>query len=251
MTARVLCLPGPNRTGIDGEERMATRFDRDLHGVTATAARTLAKYLLEKGIDGAGPLSSAEELAADWLDKSIESSNDERVEALIARETTKNFTTGFLTGLGGALTLPVAVPSALIASWLLQARLAGAIARIYGHDLRSSRTRTTILLSLAGDVARDAMEGLGLRIGTRLTQRAVDQIPGRALVEINKRIGLRLVAKAGERSVSNFSRFVPLVGGVVGGAMDALVCRTVGKTAQTLFRRPDGVVIEGEVEPGP
>ncbi|HWJ04388.1 MAG TPA: hypothetical protein VNS57_01205, partial [Steroidobacteraceae bacterium] len=109
------------------------------------------------------------------------------------------------------------------------------------------RTRTTILLSLAGDVARDAMDGLGIVYGNRLTRRAVEQIPGRALVEVNKRIGLRLLTRVGERSVSNFSRLVPILGGVVGGTMDALVCRTVGRTAQQLLRRPDGTVIEGEV----
>ena len=30
----------------------------------------------------------------------------------------------------------------------------------------------------------------------------------------------------------------PIVGGVVGGAFDAIVCRAVGRTAKTLFRRP-------------
>jgi uncharacterized protein (DUF697 family) len=217
-------------------------------GATEASARRLAQYLLDQGIAGVGPLAGAEALAIEFLADPDYESNDARVDGLILRETAKNFTTGFLTGLGGFITLPVAVPSALGASWVLQARMAGAIARIYGHDVASSRTRTTILLSLAGDVAKDAMDGLGLRYrGNKLTQRAIEQIPGRALVELNKRIGLRLLTRVGQRSVSNFSRLVPILGGVVGGAMDALVCRTVGRTAQQLLRRPDGEVIEGEI----
>jgi uncharacterized protein (DUF697 family) len=209
------------------------------------SAGQLASYLLDKGLNGLGPLSSAESLASEYLGDERYADDDARVAALTRWETTKNFTTGFLAGLGGFVTLPVAVPSALAASWVLQARMSGAIARIYGHDLASERVRTKVLLSLAGDVARDAMRDLGLKPGRKLTQRAVDQIPGRALVEINKRIGARLLASAGQRVVLRFPRAIPLFGGVVGGSLDAMVCRMVGRTAGTLFRPPSGAVIDG------
>lgn len=226
------------------------RVETSEQGATAAAARKLATWLLAKGIAGAGPLAGARELASEYLSDARYASNDERVDALIERETIKNFATGFVTGVGGAFTLPVSIPSALAASWVIQARMAGAIAHLYGHDLAAARTQTSVLMSLAGDVAKDAMQGLGIPYGPKLTQRAVEQIPGRALVEINKRIGLRLLARAGERSVAGFSRFVPVVGGVVGGTLDAVVCRMVGRTAKSLHRRPDGAVVEGEVVRG-
>jgi hypothetical protein len=40
---------------------------------------------------------------------------------------------------------------------------------------------------------------------------------------------------------------VPLFGGVVGGGLDAIVCRKVGNTAKKLFRPPAGTVVTGEV----
>jgi uncharacterized protein (DUF697 family) len=209
------------------------------------SASQLASYLLDKGLTGLGPLSSAASLANEYLGDAGYRDDDARVTALTRWETAKNFSTGFLTGLGGFITLPVAVPSALAASWVLQARMAGAIACIYGHDLASERVRTKVLLSLAGDVARDAMRDLGLKPGSKLTQRAVDQIPGRALVEINKRIGARLLASAGQRVILKFPRAIPLFGGVVGGSLDAMVCRMVARTAGTLFRPPSGAVIDG------
>jgi uncharacterized protein (DUF697 family) len=211
----------------------------------------LATYLLEKGIEGIGPMSSAESLASGYLDEESYATDDARVSALIKWEMSKNFTTGFVTGLGGFVTLPLAVPTALAASWVLQARMAGAIACIYGHDLDEARVRTKVLLALAGDVAREAMKDLGLKSGDRLTQRAVDQIPGRALVEVNKRIGTGLVAKAGQRIALRFPRAVPVFGGVVGGSLDAVVCRKVGHTAKLLFRPPAGGVIEGGVRLAP
>jgi uncharacterized protein (DUF697 family) len=211
----------------------------------------LATYLLEKGLEGLGPMSGAASLAAEYLSDESYTSDDARISALIKWEMSKNFTTGFVTGLGGFVTLPLAVPTALAASWVLQARMSGAIACIYGHDLDDSRVRTKVLLALAGDVAREAMKDLGLKSGDRLTQRAVDQIPGRALVEVNKRIGARLAAKAGQRIALRFPRAVPVFGGVVGGSLDAVVCRKVGHTAKTLFRPPAGGVIEGGVRLAP
>lgn len=210
-------------------------------------AGQLATYLLEQGIRGLGPLASAATLATRYLDDPSYPTADARVTALINWETGKNFATGFLTGLGGFLTLPVAMPAALAASWVVQSRMAAAIGRIYGHAPEDPRVRTKILLSLAGDVARDAMKELGIKVGDRLTQRAVDQIPGRLLVEVNKRIGSRVAAQVGQRVLLKFPRAVPVLGGVVGGALDAVVCRKVGATARTLFRPPAGAVVEGEV----
>lgn len=214
---------------------------------TEASANQLVRYLLDKGLGGVGPLSSAENLAQEYLIDQGYVDLDERVDSLINWETAKNFTTGFLTGLGGVITLPVAIPSALGASWLIQARMVGAIARIYGHPLTSDRARTLVLLALAGDVAKDAMKDMGIKFGTKLTQRAINQIPGRALVEINKRIGFRLLTKAGQTGVVNFSKIVPIVGGVVGGTFDVVVCRKVGRTAKQLFRRSAGTVVEGDI----
>jgi uncharacterized protein (DUF697 family) len=210
-------------------------------------AGRFSTVLLEHGIRGFGPLASADALATEYLGQAKFRDDDARVAALVSRETAKNFTTGFLTGLGGFLTLPVAVPAALAASWVVQARMVAAIARIYGHALDDERVRTRILLALAGDLAREAMRDLGLKVGDRLTQRAVEQIPGRLLVEVNKRIGAKLAAQVGQRVLLKVPRAVPVLGGVVGGALDAVVCRKVGATAIALFRPPAGEVLPGQV----
>jgi len=202
---------------------------------TAESANTLVTYLLEKGLGGFPPLSSAANLADEYLIDQDYKDNDQRVASLIKWEMRKNFTTGFITGLGGFVSLPVGVPSALAASWLIQARMTGAIARIYGHDIDDPRVRTLILLSLAGDVAKEAMADLGLNLGNKLPQAATKQVPGRALVEINKRIGMQLLARTGQRGLAQFPKAVPVLGGVVGGAFDAVVCRMVGRTAKKLF----------------
>lgn len=198
-------------------------------------ALQVAEWVIGQAVVGVRPLSSAKELAAEYLADPSYRDNHERVGSLINWETSKNFTSGFLTGVGGAITLPAAVPTALAASWVLQARMAGAVAAIYGHDLRSDRVRTLVLLSIVGDSAKEALKGAGIQIGTRLSERVLQQIPGRMLVEINRAVGFRLLTKAGEAGLVNLAKLIPLVGGLVGGTFDAVSCQVVGRSAKQAF----------------
>ncbi|MFN5980296.1 MAG: hypothetical protein ACK45W_13510, partial [Pseudanabaena sp.] len=59
-------------------------------------------------------------------------------------------------------------------------------------------------------------------IGTKVCQNLIKRIPGRVLIEINKKIGFRLITKAGEKGVVNVMKMLPLVGGVVGGTFDGI-----------------------------
>ena len=199
-------------------------------------ALQLVNWIVDSAIDGVPPLSSASNLAQEYLIDRSYTDNDDRVASLINWETSKNFTTGFVTGLGGLLTLPVAVPAALGASWIIQARMAGAIAIIDGHDLKEDRVRTLVLLSIVGDSVKEVLKQAGVKIGNKLTEKVVMQIPGKVLIEINKKIGFRLLTKAGEKGVINLIKAVPLVGGLVTGGFDAAACRTVGKVAHNLFK---------------
>ena len=203
--------------------------------VDESKAIKFVNWITEQAIEGVPPLSSAKDLAEEYLIDKSYSSIPERIDALINWETAKNFTSGFITGLGGILTLPVTVPAALGAAWLIQARMAGAIASICGHDLKEDRVRTLVLLSLVGDAGKEVVKRAGITIANKLTEKAFERIPGKVLIEINKRVGFRLLTKAGEKGVLNFVKIVPVAGGIVGGCFDAAACRTVGYAAKSAF----------------
>lgn len=198
-------------------------------------ALKLVKWIADKGINGVPPLSSAKNLALEYKIDAGYENDDERVDSLINWETSKNFTSGFLTGLGGVITLPIAVPSALGASWIIQARMAGAIAEIYGHSIDEDRVRTLVLLSLLGDSGKEVLKQAGIKVGKKLTEKTINGISGKTLIEINKQVGFRLITKAGEKGVVNLTKFVPVVGGLVGGSIDALSCRAVGRISKNIF----------------
>lgn len=200
-------------------------------------ALQLINWLTEKAIEGVPPLSSAEDLAQEYLIDQSYPDDEERIESLINWETTKNFTTGFITGLGGILILPVALSAGFGASWIIQARMSAAIARIAGYDLQSDRVRTFVVACLVGDALKDIAKGAGIQIGKGLTKALINKIPGKVLIEINKKVGFRLITKAGQKGAVNLMKGVPFVGGVVGGIFDAGACRIVGKNAKRLFYR--------------
>src|SRR5690348_16655371 len=124
---------------------------------TQTHALKLVTWISDKAIDGVFPLSSAAALAEEYLIDNSYSDNEDRIDSLINWETTKNFTSGFVSGLGGLLVLPFSLPAGFGASWIIQARMAAAIAKINGHNLDSDRVRTFVMAALVGDSIKDVL----------------------------------------------------------------------------------------------
>lgn len=201
-------------------------------------ALKLANWITERSISGVSPLSSATELADRYLIDQSFASNDKRVDALIRWETSKNFTAGFVTGLGGVLTLPISVPGAVAASWLIQARMTAAIASIYGHDPRSDRVRTLVLLALVGDAsASKVLKSAGVALGRHAVATAIERVGGRTLTQINREIGSKLITQTGAKGARSISKLVPIAGGVISGSFDAVSCQLVGRSAKRIFKQ--------------
>ena len=196
--------------------------------------RTLDQ-VLDHALNGIGPLPSAADLAGEYRRRTYKSDAG-RVRALIRWATAKNAATGFVTGLGGLLALPVAVPSSLAASLAIQASMVAAIAEVYGHDSKDDRVRTTILLCMLGNGLQDVTKHAAVVTGQKIAIESLKALPGKVLIEINKKLGFRLLTKFGQKGVVNLAKLVPVVGGVVGGAFDGTTCYTVGRLADRVFR---------------
>lgn len=65
-----------------------------------------------------------------------------------------------------------------------------------------------------------------------ISEKILQQVPGKVLIEINKKVGFRLITKAGEKGAINLVKFIPLVGGVVGATIDSRFIKASGKIAQ-------------------
>jgi hypothetical protein len=226
----------PNARPDQPTDAARTESQAGAERVSPFAADALVQRLLHYGLGGHKSLDSSKVLAEKFRANTRFADDDARVRSLIRTHTMMNFGTGFVTGLGGLFTLPIAIPAAMTASWVIHTRLSGTIAALHGHDVDEEHVQTFVLMTLLGDTGKNVLRRAGITAANRLALRGVEAIPGRVLTEINKRVGMRLIAKAGERGAVNLTKVVPIAGGVVGGGIDALYCNAVGRRAQAVFR---------------
>jgi hypothetical protein len=103
-------------------------------------ALTTFHYLLCCAITGAAGLQGAAQLAAPLVDLPVEE-HKRVVDQLIYRQAALTFSSGFLTGLGGIFTMPLAVPTALAAAYIVRFRLC--LVRAVLRSLSLSRAHFT------------------------------------------------------------------------------------------------------------
>ena len=188
----------------------------------------------DKALQGVLPgEKSIEELAEDYLYKS--SSKKKAIDDLIGYQTLLCGTNGFITGLGGLLVLPVAIPTNILSTIYIQLRMIAAIAHINGYDIYSDQVRTIAYACLTGSSAANILKNVGIKISEKMAVNALKRVPGAILIKINQQVGFRLVTKFGQKGLVNVIKMMPLVGGVVGGVFDTGMTLTIGNIAKKVF----------------
>jgi hypothetical protein len=211
----------------------------------------LIDQVIELGVNGGGPLSGA----ADTADEHLVAANGDRelaVRTLVSSHVRLAALSGFVTGLGGIVTLPVAVPAATAGLYVLATRMSAGVAHLRGYDIGTAEVRSAILVSLLGSAGASVLKRAGVEVGRRSAAGALEKVSARLLIEINKRVGYKLVAKAGEKGVAALGKLVPFVGGPIGATVDGLSCRTIATYARHTFppRMSVGhLVVDGEIVP--
>lgn len=206
-------------------------------------AEKLVDSLLTYGIDGFGPLNSASDSAEDALAKSPDA--ELAIRSLIRIHVALAGAQGFVTNLGGIITLPVALPANVGAVSLIQIHLIAAIAHVRGHDVHSETVRTAILLCLLGNSATQVLKKAGIEIGQKFALTMIKRVPIEILRRVNRRVGFMLIAKYGaKRSAITLTKLVPLVGGVVGLTVDAASTGAVGAFAKKFFTNAETDVVD-------
>lgn len=187
-------------------------------------------WVYERALGGAPGLDGAEAVAADY--RARHDDDEAAIAQMIAWHTGQAGAAGFLTGMGGALTLPVAMPAHLLSTLYLQVRLTAAIAHLRGYDIRSDEVRLAAFACLAGATAADRLKQAGIAAGAPLVQQAVAKLPGELFKNFGGILGSHLAGRAGRHGVM---RLLPLFGGVVSGGFDAAATRVIGDAAKRVF----------------
>ena len=203
------------------------------NNLTESKIIDVLNWSYDKAVQGVAGLDSAYDLADAYLKQ--EGSLHAQVNSLIRWQNTKAGTSGFLTGLGGIITLPVAIPANVASVMYVQIRMIAAIAHMGGYNLNDDRVKSLVFLCLTGNAAKDILKDVGIVVGKKLAENAIKNISGKTIVAINKKVGFRLLTKFGEKGVINLGKAIPLLGGVVGATFDSVSTNTVGNIARDTF----------------
>ena len=203
-------------------------------GTGSQAGPGVVDRVLNVGVDRLGPFKGAAVVADEAL-ASCRGDVERAVDHIIKTHVRLAGTNGFVTGLGGIAALPVTLPVGVGGYYLLGARLAAAVAHLRGEDLHSEHVRSAVLITLLGSAGTEVLKEAGVKIGTKGLAAALKRVPGRIFIDINKKVGFRLVTKGETTGVINMGKLIPLAGGPIGATIDVVSMRAVGRYARKNF----------------
>lgn len=186
-----------------------------------------------KVIEGLPGSKNCYELADEYLTKY--ESSEEALKKFINTQVLKCTTSGFITSLGGFITLPVAIPANLASVWYIQLKMISTIAVIGGYDPKDDEVQTLAYVCLVGGSVSKIFKQAGIDFGNKLALNSIKKIPGTVLTKINQKIGFRFVTKFGTRGIVNLGKLVPIAGGFIGGSIDLVTTNKIAKKAYKAF----------------
>lgn len=202
--------------------------------IDSEAVLKLLSWAYDKAVEGGLPQTqSAVELAEEYMKKNT--TPQEQANALIRAQRLKSAATGFLTGVGGIATLPIAVPASVASAIYIQLRMIAAIAHIGGQDVQDDRVKALSFVCLCGNAAKDVVKTSGVKLGAKLTEQMLAKLSGEVIAKVNVTVSVRLTAKLGQKGAAALSKAVPFVGGITGALVDGVSTSIVGNIARDTF----------------
>lgn len=195
----------------------------------------LIEDVLSLGIKGMGPFESASEVAG----KALEDANgnvDQAISKVITSHTAIGAAGGFVTGVGGFVTMPIALPLNVFEFFTLATRMTAAVAHLRGYDPGLPEMRSAILLTLVGSEVDEVLARTGVSSpGGRATMVAMRRLPKSAVMVVNKAIGFRLLRTISGMALGRLGRALPFIGGGIGAAFDAVMMKRIADQAMFEF----------------
>lgn len=192
----------------------------------------------EACLNGVPKVSDDVKLVADeYLNKY--KNKETACKKMLDNQIIKCTTSGFITGFGGILTLPVSLPANITSVIYVQMRMIACAAYMGGYDLSSDETRTFIYACLAGVAVNGLIKQASLKFGVKFANVLIKKIPGKVLTKINQKVGMRFITKFGTKGVINLGKMVPGVGAVIGGSLDFIETKVIANRAYKWFIEND------------
>lgn len=190
-------------------------------------------WAFEKATGNVPGFGTAEEMANKYLKKY--GSVSEAIKHLTRWQVTSAATAGFVTNLGGLPAMPFTLPANIAGVMAIQLRMIGAIAVLGGSTENTEEKKTGMYLCLLGSQAGDVLSKTATQFAVKFSTASLKKLSGTVLTKINQRVGFRLFTKFGKSGIVNIHKAIPILGGFVGGTIDAFSTYAIAKAASAMF----------------
>lgn len=130
----------------------------------------------EKCLNGIPKVSSnVEDMANEYLQKY--KTRELACEAMLKNQIAKCTTSGFITGFGGVITMPVTLPANVTSVLYVQMRMIACVAYMAGFELDSDETQTFVYACLAGVAVNELVKQASIKFGVKFANGLIKKIP--------------------------------------------------------------------------
>ena len=206
--------------------------------ITQDDIMKLLNTCYDKSIHGINKVSPPiNEFANEYLIKAPD--KEKAAKAMLKNQIAKCATSGFLTGFGGFIVMPVTIPANIGSVLYVQMRMVACTAYLAGYDLNSDQVQTFVYACLAGVSVNGFVKQAGIQMGEKMAVKAIQKIPGDVLVKINQKVGFRLITKFGEKGIINLGKMIPGIGALINGGLDFAETKIIANRAYKMFFKGD------------
>lgn len=214
---------------------VGTRLAPKIPQFAPQMSTAVVNQALDRAILGVGPLPGAAEAATKQLEQNHGHLN-RGIHDVIENHVRYAGLQGFVTNLGGLVTMTVTVPTNLVGVAVLQARMVAGILHLRGYDLAAPTTRSAILASLLGEEKVLALLKAKKLPGTPSEIADNPVLPPGLDQFLAAEVATELISRAlGKRLATTVGRRVPIVGGAVGAGTDAYATWKIGRYVDREF----------------
>lgn len=178
-------------------------------------------WAYSKAVVGFTGVDSAYDLGNSYLQQ--EGTLEQQVDSLIKWQVAKAATSGFVTGLGGVMVMPLTMPANIASVIYVQIRMITAIAYMGGYDIKDDRVKSLVYICMVGNGAKELLKDLSIKASEKIVSKILEKV------------SVKLASKTGTKTVTSAGKAIPILGGIVGGSYDAVSTKVVGKVAKRIF----------------
>ena len=208
-------------------------------GNSPEAIGKVLRQLVDMGIDGMSVLPGSRSTAGHALEK--HGDVEAAIDAVVSSHLTWAGTQGFLTNIGGFVTMLVGAPTGFAGAAVLHARMVGGVAHLRGYDIDEPRVRHAVMTTLLGQRIVDELVAKGQLPGAPLvlaTAPGLDDTLGQQIAD--RVMTAMLTASGGKAALGLVARRIPLIGAGIGAVTDTWNTMAIARYAREQFvsRRP-------------